>query len=191
MSSCRETTLSPSSDRGTIPGSSPRLPRLCSMLSLCSTWTHSCAPFLFRPRVICVLTTGQAWQFKGYKWTDPKELFHHGSSLSPSLYPSLLANALYEKLTPVRIPLTVTVKGIYFHWTNSPPAPSIKDWNVAALQVCLPCLPPSLYSSFDKEMLRSSLCRGRLVQVEPTKRHVDRALVAQFWRIIDNFRPSS
>ena len=29
-------------------------------------------------RVIAVLTTGQAWQFKPYKWTEPRTLFHHG-----------------------------------------------------------------------------------------------------------------
>ncbi|CAD6568176.1 MAG: accessory factor associated with RNA polymerase II [Tremellales sp. Tagirdzhanova-0007] len=29
-------------------------------------------------RVICVLTTGQAWQFKPYKWQDPKILFRNG-----------------------------------------------------------------------------------------------------------------
>ncbi|EJU05870.1 CDC73-domain-containing protein [Dacryopinax primogenitus] len=28
-------------------------------------------------RVVCVLTTGQSWQFKPYKWPDPKQLFHH------------------------------------------------------------------------------------------------------------------
>ncbi|PAV23389.1 RNA polymerase II-associated [Pyrrhoderma noxium] len=28
-------------------------------------------------RVVCVLTTGQAWQFKPYKWSEPKTLFHH------------------------------------------------------------------------------------------------------------------
>lgn len=26
-------------------------------------------------RVVCVLTTGQAWQFKPYKWSEPRELF--------------------------------------------------------------------------------------------------------------------
>ena len=29
-------------------------------------------------RVVCVMTTGQEWQFKSYKWKDPKQLFHHG-----------------------------------------------------------------------------------------------------------------
>ena len=29
-------------------------------------------------RVVAVLTTGQAWQFKPYKWSDPRTLFHHG-----------------------------------------------------------------------------------------------------------------
>ncbi|KAI4518664.1 hypothetical protein K525DRAFT_259308, partial [Schizophyllum commune Loenen D] len=29
-------------------------------------------------RVVCVLTTGQAWQFRPYKWSEPRTLFHHG-----------------------------------------------------------------------------------------------------------------
>ncbi|KAF5026695.1 hypothetical protein F66182_1202 [Fusarium sp. NRRL 66182] len=28
-------------------------------------------------RVVAVLTTGQTWQFKNYKWSDPNELFKH------------------------------------------------------------------------------------------------------------------
>lgn len=35
----------------------------------------------FRPeywdRVVAVFTTGQAWQFKNYKWSKPQELFRH------------------------------------------------------------------------------------------------------------------
>lgn len=38
-------------------------------------------PSNFRPdywsRVVAVFTTGQTWQFKGYKWTNPAELFSH------------------------------------------------------------------------------------------------------------------
>ncbi|CED82901.1 RNA polymerase II assessory factor Cdc73p [Phaffia rhodozyma] len=80
-------------------------------------------------RVQCVLTTGQTWQFAQYKWTDPKQLFHH-------------------------------VKGIYFHWSNIAPNAAVKEWNVTTLQV------------------------------DPHKRHVDKALVGQFWRTLDLFRPS-
>lgn len=29
-------------------------------------------------RVVCVMTTGQVWQFKPYKWNEPRTLFHHG-----------------------------------------------------------------------------------------------------------------
>lgn len=29
-------------------------------------------------RVVCVMTTGQAWQFRPYKWKEPLSLFHHG-----------------------------------------------------------------------------------------------------------------
>jgi parafibromin len=31
-------------------------------------------------RVVCVMTTGQAWQFRPYKWSEPRQLFHHGVS---------------------------------------------------------------------------------------------------------------
>lgn len=38
-------------------------------------------PSSFRPdywsRVVAVFTTGQTWQFKSYKWTNPAELFSH------------------------------------------------------------------------------------------------------------------
>jgi parafibromin len=29
-------------------------------------------------RVACVMTTGQAWQFRPYKWNEPRQLFHNG-----------------------------------------------------------------------------------------------------------------
>ncbi len=32
-------------------------------------------------RVVCVLTTGQVWQFRPYKWSEPRVLFHHGEYL--------------------------------------------------------------------------------------------------------------
>jgi parafibromin len=38
-------------------------------------------PEQFKPeywnRVVAVFTTGQAWQFKNYRWSDPSELFKH------------------------------------------------------------------------------------------------------------------
>ncbi|KAH9915268.1 RNA polymerase II-associated protein [Epithele typhae] len=77
-------------------------------------------------RVVCVMTTGQAWQFRPYKWTEPKALFHH-------------------------------VKGIYFTWTNDPQNTKIKDWNVTELKI------------------------------DPHRRHVDKSVVAHFWRILDQW----
>ncbi|OWT39442.1 parafibromin [Cryptococcus neoformans Bt1] len=76
-------------------------------------------------RVICVVTTGQTWQFKPYKWDDPKVLFQH-------------------------------VKGIYFQWGNDPINPTVKDWNVTEMKI------------------------------DRNKRHTDRQVVADFWRILDN-----
>ena len=30
-------------------------------------------------RVVCVMTTGQAWQFRPYKWIEPGQLFLNGA----------------------------------------------------------------------------------------------------------------
>ncbi|KAI0035002.1 RNA polymerase II-associated protein [Vararia minispora EC-137] len=78
-------------------------------------------------RVVCVLTTGQAWQFRPYKWPEPRSLFHHA------------------------------VKGMYVSWSNDPPNPKIKDWNVTELKI------------------------------DPHRRHVDKSTVAHFWKTLDDW----
>jgi parafibromin len=77
-------------------------------------------------RVVCVMTTGQPWQFKPYKWNEPRALFHH-------------------------------VKGVYVQWAHDPPNARISDWNVAPLKI------------------------------EPNRRHVDKSVVAEFWKILDSW----
>ncbi|KAG5728261.1 Cell division control protein 73 [Termitomyces sp. T112] len=77
-------------------------------------------------RVVCVMTTGQAWQFRPYKWNEPIQLFHH-------------------------------VKGIYVSWANDPPNAKIKDWNVMELKI------------------------------DPHRRHVDKSVVAHFWKTLDTW----
>ncbi|CAA7260948.1 unnamed protein product [Cyclocybe aegerita] len=77
-------------------------------------------------RVVCVMTTGQAWQFRPYKWNEPRQLFHN-------------------------------VKGIYVSWSNDPPNVKIKDWNVTELKI------------------------------DPHRRHVDKSVVAHFWKLLDTW----
>ncbi|GAA5838463.1 hypothetical protein JCM11251_003399 [Rhodosporidiobolus azoricus] len=77
-------------------------------------------------RVVCVMTTGQEWQFKPYKWKEPKELFHH-------------------------------VKGVYPQWSTDPPNEKVKSWNVNSLRI------------------------------DPSKRHVDKSTVAEFWRSLEGW----
>jgi len=77
-------------------------------------------------RVVCVMTTGQAWQFRPYKWSEPKQLFHH-------------------------------VKGVYVTWSNDPPNTKIKDWNVQEMKI------------------------------DPHRRHVDKSVVAHFWKMLDTW----
>ncbi|KAG8727134.1 accessory factor associated with RNA polymerase II [Ceratobasidium sp. 423] len=75
-------------------------------------------------RVVCVLTTGQQWQFKPYKWSEPRQLFHN-------------------------------VKGMYIKWRND--TSQVKDWNVSTLEI------------------------------DQHKRHVDKQVVASFWRELDSW----
>jgi len=76
------------------------------------------------------MTTGQAWQFRPYKWNEPRQLFHH-------------------------------VKGIYVSWSNDPPNTKIKDWNVTELKI------------------------------DPHRRHVDKSVVAHFWKTLDDWTMSN
>jgi parafibromin len=72
-------------------------------------------------RVVCVLTTGQAWQFRPYKWPEPRSLFHHGASSHSGTRTVVCSRS--------------AVKGMYVSWSNDPPNPKIKDWNVTELKV--------------------------------------------------------
>jgi parafibromin len=79
-------------------------------------------------RVVCVMTTGQAWQFRPYKWNEPRALFHHGVlCLNFQLWLLLLVLLL--------IICCFTVKGVYVQWANDPPNTKISDWNVTPLKV--------------------------------------------------------
>lgn len=55
-------------------------------------------PEQFKPeywsRVVAVFTTGQAWQFKNYKWSTPHELFRH----IPGIYVGWRGDQLPENI---------------------------------------------------------------------------------------------
>ncbi|KAL4401466.1 accessory factor associated with RNA polymerase II [Malassezia pachydermatis] len=67
-------------------------------------------------RVIAVFTTGQAWQFKSYRWTDPRDLFRNGTYTMTCTH-------------------TTLAMGVYVRWNNEAPSAQVKDWNVTQLQV--------------------------------------------------------
>ncbi|KAN0064688.1 accessory factor associated with RNA polymerase II [Thecaphora frezii] len=77
-------------------------------------------------RVVAVFTTGQAWQFRTYKWAEPRELFKN-------------------------------VMGVYVRWHNEPQNINVREWNVTELQV------------------------------DRTKRHTDKQVVAFFWRSLETW----
>lgn len=80
--------------------------------------------------MLCVFTTGQAWQFKSYKWSDPRELFKHGKSPPPP--PAPPTNAQTHKRTGL---IRRVVRGVYFQLSNDQPHPAIKDWKVTTYKV--------------------------------------------------------
>jgi hypothetical protein len=55
-------------------------------------------------RVVAVLTTGQAWQFKPYKWSEPRTLFHHGK---PSIQLFCFSDPLYASRYVVQKAATI------------------------------------------------------------------------------------
>ena len=87
-------------------------------------------------RVVRVMTTDQVWQFRPYKWNEPRQLFYNGVYIS--VYIMVLIECANARL--------VIVKGIYVLWSNDPSNTKIKDWNITELKV----RPPSpIISSFD------------------------------------------
>ena len=87
-------------------------------------------------RVVRVMTTDQVWQFRPYKWNEPRQLFHNGVYIS--VYIMVLRECANARL--------VIVKGSYVLWSNDPSNTKIKDWNITELKV----RPPSpIISSFD------------------------------------------
>ena len=81
-----------------------------------------------RDRVVCVMTTGQEWQFKPYKWTEPKELFHHGTSAHPCRDEGLKGFVLMRLLE-------YAVKGVFVQWNSDAPNTKVRSWNVTELRV--------------------------------------------------------
>lgn len=72
-------------------------------------------------RVVCVMTTGQAWQFRPYKWNEPRQLFHNGVQFNFFITSQNLTGFL--------------VKGIYVSWSNDPPNTKITNWNVTVTEL--------------------------------------------------------
>ena len=75
-------------------------------------------------RVVCVMTTGQAWQFRPYKWNEPRQLFHNGGFFNYLITLENFDGVFFFQ-----------VKGIYVSWSNDPPNTKITNWNVTELKV--------------------------------------------------------
>lgn len=66
------------------------------------------------------------------------------------------------------------VKGFYVAWANDPPNTRIRDWNVTELKV-----------RARAGCVRIALTAG--AQIDPHRRHVDKSVVAHFWKTLDTW----
>jgi parafibromin len=88
-------------------------------------------------RVVCVFVAGQQWQFKGWKWEKPLELFSNGKSRESKrcnatpchAMPCLMCITLLTSL------LYSIVKGIYPKWQTDTLQGAVKDWAVSQMNV--------------------------------------------------------
>lgn len=71
---------------------------------------------------------------------------------------------------------TTAVKGIYPQWTTDPMNPKIKNWNVSELRVRM-C----------SSSLSSVSTDASLAQIDPHRRHIDKSVVADFWRSLETW----
>jgi parafibromin len=72
-------------------------------------------------QVVAVFVSGQHWQFKGWKWEQPVDLFEN-STFSHDAH---LENNMYLTL----------VKGYYVKYTDSQVESAVRGWNVSVLEV--------------------------------------------------------
>ena len=75
-------------------------------------------------RVVAVLTTGQAWQFKPYKWSDPRTLFHHGEWILSTSIQLCYASAIRLSITLSITAILILMAGGNF---NHPRTSSERD----------------------------------------------------------------
>lgn len=67
---------------------------------------------LIRDRIVAVFALGQEWQFKGWKWKQPVEIFNSGKFI-----------------------LLILVCGFSLKFTDEPPKSTVQSWKVEQLNV--------------------------------------------------------
>lgn len=99
----RETKLVPSSSSSTKPGSSSSSTSTSTGSSRSNRPTRFIFvdnPSNFQPdywqRLVAVFTTGQAWQFKNYKWSHPPELFKHAVGIHVNMAGDTIPETIKE-----------------------------------------------------------------------------------------------
>jgi parafibromin len=80
----------PSGGSSSTPDSSQRLMRF-----ILADSTINFKPDYWQ-RLVAVFTTGQSWQFKTYKWSNPPELFRHAAGIYVGMTGEYVPNQITE-----------------------------------------------------------------------------------------------
>lgn len=88
---------------------------------ICVVWQQR------RQRVVAVFAIGEAWQFKGWKWAEPVELFQHGKfAFIPSGDRTAIFTGMYN---------CMPVLGLHAMFDVDPLRPTVASWNVRVVKV--------------------------------------------------------
>lgn len=118
-------------------------------------------------RVVAVFAHGAKWQFQGYPWDTPAQIFdnsqcHHCSCTAPhcTRLPArsvAAADLCPDRLLPLPLVPSRAVGAYHLHWDDEPLNPNIKEWKITKLKV------------------------------SKTKRYQDRSTVLDFWHSLRDF----
>jgi len=125
------------------------------------------------------MTTGQEWQFKPYKWNEPKELFHHGaSSLSPLVVVVVVVASIQLTLPCRRSQSRASTRSgrPTLRTPRSRPGTSASSGCVRLAR-----------RRRRRSLLAHELTLPHAQQVDKSKRHTDKSTVADFWRTLESW----
>ena len=89
-----------------------------------------------RKRVVAVFAHGAKWQFQGYPWPTPAQIFDNSKPATHPIASGLLFPSATCCDSNVHRVFLVVVCAYHLHFDDEPLNPNIKEWKIIKLKVC-------------------------------------------------------